>query len=108
VTASEVTDKGCPDWQGGEQSMQGKCLLAAVALLLTAALATAQETTTGSIAGRVVDAQELASQYELGYMPLRPGGDGAFRRVAIRVPAPTNALARTRSGYYAPRAPKGM
>jgi outer membrane receptor protein involved in Fe transport len=60
VTASEVTDKGCPDWQGGEQSMQGKCLLAAVALLLTAALATAQETTTGSIAGRVVDAQGLA------------------------------------------------
>lgn len=53
-------------------------------------------------------AQELASQYELGYMPLRPGSDGAFRRVAVRVPAQTNAHARTRSGYYAPRAPKGM
>jgi len=39
--------------------MYGKCLLAAVGILLTAALAGAQETTTGSIAGRVVDAQGL-------------------------------------------------
>ncbi len=49
-------------------------------------------------------AQELASQYELGYLPARPGGDGAFRRVMVRVPPGTNALARTRSGYYAARA----
>jgi Ca-activated chloride channel homolog len=48
-------------------------------------------------------AHELASQYELGYMPARPGGDGAFRRVMVRVPTSTNALARTRGGYYAPR-----
>jgi Ca-activated chloride channel homolog len=47
--------------------------------------------------------RELASQYDLGYSPVRPGGDGAFRRVAVRVPPQTNALARTRSGYYAPR-----
>ena len=40
--------------------MHGKCLFAAVCVLLTAALAVAQETTTGSIAGRVVDAQDLA------------------------------------------------
>jgi Ca-activated chloride channel family protein len=53
-------------------------------------------------------AQELASQYELGYMPARPGGDGAFRRVMVRVPPHTNALARTRSGYYAPRTRAGM
>jgi Ca-activated chloride channel family protein len=53
-------------------------------------------------------AQELASQYELGYMPARPGGDGAFRRVAVRVPPQTNALARTRSGYYASRTKAGM
>jgi len=52
-------------------------------------------------------AQELASQYELGYMPARPGGDGAFRRVAVRVPPHTNARARTRSGYYAPRTRAG-
>jgi Ca-activated chloride channel family protein len=53
-------------------------------------------------------AQELASQYELGYMPSRPGGDGAFRRVSVRVPPRINALARTRAGYYAPRAGAGM
>jgi Ca-activated chloride channel family protein len=48
-------------------------------------------------------AQELASQYELGYIPARPGGDGAFRRVMVRI-AGANALARTRSGYYTIRA----
>ena len=53
-------------------------------------------------------AQELASQYELGYMPARPGGDGAFRRVEVRLPPQTNALARTRSGYYASRTKLGM
>jgi outer membrane receptor protein involved in Fe transport len=40
--------------------MHGKSLLTFVCVLLTAALATAQETTTGSIAGRVVDSQGLA------------------------------------------------
>jgi VWFA-related protein len=46
-------------------------------------------------------AQELASQYQLGYVPMKPGGDGNFRRVAVRLAA--NGLARTRSGYYADR-----
>jgi Ca-activated chloride channel homolog len=45
-------------------------------------------------------AQELFSQYELGYMPVRVG-DGGFRRVAVRLRPQTNALARTRTGYYA-------
>ena len=40
--------------------MYGKSVFAAVCVLLTAVLATAQETTTGSIAGRVVDAQGLS------------------------------------------------
>jgi Ca-activated chloride channel homolog len=53
-------------------------------------------------------AEELASQYELGYVPARPGGDGAFRRVAVRVATQTNGLARTRSGYYASRMRAGM
>ena len=53
-------------------------------------------------------AQELASQYELGYVPARPGTDGAFRRVAVRVPTRPNALARTRSGYYAPHPKAGL
>ena len=53
-------------------------------------------------------AQELASQYELGYMPARPGGDGAFRRVMVRVSPAANGLARTRSGYYSARVRTGM
>jgi hypothetical protein len=53
-------------------------------------------------------AQELANQYELGYVPARPGGDGVFRRVAVRVPLGANTLARTRSGYYPQRARPGM
>ena len=49
-------------------------------------------------------AQELESQYELGYMPVRTASDGAFRRVSVRVASVENARARTRSGYYAARA----
>lgn len=51
-------------------------------------------------------AQELASQYELGYTPARPGGDGAYRRVTVHVSEKVNARARarTRLGYYAARA----
>jgi Ca-activated chloride channel family protein len=49
-------------------------------------------------------AQELASQYELGYMPARPGGDGAYRRVTVQVSDRSKARARTRTGYYAARA----
>ena len=45
-------------------------------------------------------AQELASQYELGYTPARPAGDGGFRRVAVQVTPTQKALARTRTGYY--------
>ena len=44
-------------------------------------------------------ARELASQYQLGYMPAKSGGDGAFRRVSVRVAPELNARARTRSGY---------
>jgi Ca-activated chloride channel homolog len=48
-------------------------------------------------------AQELTSQYQLGYTPMRPGGDGAFRRVAVQVTEGQRARARTRAGYYASR-----
>ena len=47
--------------------------------------------------------RSLPTRTELGYIPTRPGGDGAFRRVMVRVPPESNALARTRSGYYAVR-----
>jgi Ca-activated chloride channel homolog len=46
-------------------------------------------------------AEELFSQYDLGYMPLRAVGNGDFRRVAVRLRPQTNALARTRTGYIA-------
>jgi Ca-activated chloride channel homolog len=48
-------------------------------------------------------ARELANQYELAYLPSASVGDGAFRRVTVRV---GNAVARTRSGYVA-SAPSG-
>jgi Ca-activated chloride channel homolog len=47
-------------------------------------------------------AREFASQYDLGYVPARPG-DGTFRRIAVRVLPPANGIARTRSGYHAVR-----
>jgi Ca-activated chloride channel family protein len=46
-------------------------------------------------------ARELESQYELGYTPSRPGGDGAYRRVTVHVSEKAKARARTRTGYYA-------
>jgi len=46
-------------------------------------------------------AQELSSQYELGYLPQRSVVEEGFRRVAVRVRPQTDAVARTRSGYYA-------
>ena len=49
-------------------------------------------------------AKELESQYELGYMPVRAGGDGAFRHVSVHLESVENARARTRRGYYAARA----
>lgn len=47
-------------------------------------------------------ADELTSQYVLGYLSTARA-DGAFRRVSVRVARP-GLQARTRAGYYAPRA----
>jgi len=46
-------------------------------------------------------ADELASQYTLGYTSKNPRTDGAFRRIVVQV-ARQNATARTKRGYYAP------
>jgi Ca-activated chloride channel family protein len=43
-------------------------------------------------------AHELANQYELGYFPSPSGTRSGFKRVTVHV---ENAVARTRSGYYA-------
>jgi Ca-activated chloride channel homolog len=46
-------------------------------------------------------AQELASQYSIGYVSRNAARNGAWRRLNIRVARP-GLLARTRQGYYAP------
>src|SRR5687767_7221683 len=46
-------------------------------------------------------ADELASQYTIGYASKNPLRDGAWRRIDVRVTRP-NAAARTKRGYYAP------
>jgi Ca-activated chloride channel homolog len=46
-------------------------------------------------------ADELASQYTLGYTSKNPRNDGAFRRVVVQVARP-NVNARTKKGYFAP------
>lgn len=51
-----------------------------------------------------VIAEELASQYTLGYSSKNPRSDGAFRRLMVRLLSPLGARPRTRLGYLAPRA----
>jgi Ca-activated chloride channel family protein len=46
-------------------------------------------------------ADELASQYTLGYTSKNAKRDGAYRRIVVRVDKP-NATPRTKMGYYAP------
>ena len=46
-------------------------------------------------------ADELASQYTLGYTSKNPRVDGAFRRIVVQV-ARANVTARTKKGYFAP------
>jgi VWFA-related protein len=45
-------------------------------------------------------ADDLASQYLLGYAPSRPGGDGSYRTITVRVDRP-GLRARARPGYVA-------
>jgi Ca-activated chloride channel homolog len=52
-----------------------------------------------SVYGQIAD--ELSSQYTLGYTSKNPKRDGAWRRIVVRVAAP-NASARAKQGYYAP------
>ncbi len=47
-------------------------------------------------------AQELSSQYSIGYVP-KSYGDGAFHRLFVRVLRHPDARTRTRSGYYSSR-----
>ena len=49
-------------------------------------------------------AEELSTQYALGYTSKNPKRDGAYRRVIVRVLEVPGARTRTRSGYQSPRA----
>lgn len=46
-------------------------------------------------------AQELASQYSIGYMSKNPLRNGAWRRISVRLTRP-GLIGRARQGYYAP------
>jgi VWFA-related protein len=48
-------------------------------------------------------ADELASQYTIGYTSANPRRDGAWRRIVVQVSRP-NITPRTKKGYYAPTA----
>jgi VWFA-related protein len=50
--------------------------------------------------GQIAD--ELASQYTVGYTSRNPRRDGAWRRLVVQV-ARANAVPRTKRGYYGPR-----
>lgn len=49
--------------------------------------------------GQIAD--ELSSQYSMGYAPKNPRRDGAFRRIVVQVSRPSST-ARTKRGYYGP------
>ena len=49
-------------------------------------------------------ADELASQYTLGYSSKNANRDGAFRRIVVQIDKP-NVTPRTKRGYYAPATP---
>jgi len=46
-------------------------------------------------------ADELASQYTLGYSSRNSKRDGAWRRIVVQIDKP-NVTPRTKRGYYAP------
>lgn len=54
-----------------------------------------------NVYGQIAD--ELSSQYTVGYTSRNPKRDGAWRRLVIRVNRP-NLTARTKQGYFAPTA----
>ncbi|HMF96509.1 MAG TPA: VWA domain-containing protein [Vicinamibacterales bacterium] len=54
-----------------------------------------------NVYGQIAD--ELSSQYTVGYTSRNPKRDGSWRRIVVRVGRP-NLIARTKLGYFAPTA----
>jgi VWFA-related protein len=48
-------------------------------------------------------AEELRTQYNLGYVSSNRRRDGKWRRIVVRTPERTDLLVRHKVGYYAPR-----
>jgi Ca-activated chloride channel family protein len=53
-------------------------------------------------------ANELASQYSIGYVPVNPVPDGTFRRVNVQVVTRPLLFSRTRLGYIAGALPRPL
>ena len=53
-----------------------------------------------AIYGQIAD--ELGNQYSVGYISKNTKHDGAWRKINVRITRP-NVVARTKSGYFAPR-----
>ena len=49
-------------------------------------------------------AEEMRTQYSLGYIPTNLKKDGHYRRIVVRIPSRENVLMRYKLGYFAPRA----
>ncbi|HVB99307.1 MAG TPA: VWA domain-containing protein [Candidatus Dormibacteraeota bacterium] len=47
-------------------------------------------------------AEELRSQYVIGYYPTNPARDGTFRKIKVEMTTPEHYRVLTRDGYYAP------
>ena len=49
-------------------------------------------------------AEEMRTQYSLGYVPTNLKKDGRYRRIVVRVPARDSVVLRYKLGYFGPRA----
>ena len=49
-------------------------------------------------------AEEMRTQYSMGYVPTNNRRDGRYRRIVVRVPARDNVVLRYKLGYFGPRA----
>ena len=49
-------------------------------------------------------AEEMRTQYSLGYVPTNQRRDGRYRRIVVRVPSRENVVLRYKLGYFGPAA----
>ena len=49
-------------------------------------------------------AEEMRTQYSMGYVPTNQKRDGKYRRIVVRVPSRENVVLRYKLGYVGPTA----